>query len=117
MSSKNLYTILMFSVQSPNLFLGNERIAGEHHAVKRLSEHVNGAYLMVIIGGAVVYAPVGIHAAGVKRYLICSVFKYIAPRCWVNGVENMEKLADALAFRISLETELSFTKATRVKRD
>lgn len=100
MSSKNLYTILMFSVQSPNLFLGNKRIAGEHHAVKRLSEHVNGAYLMVIIGGAVVYAPVAFmrRCKALSHMLRFQVYRSPAA---VNGVENMEKLADALAFRIS----------------
>lgn len=63
--------------------------------------HINGVYLMIVIGGVVINPLVGIAAACVKRYLKFAAAYVAAAPLLVYGTQYMEELAYAFLLGIS----------------
>ena len=60
------------------------RVSCQFGGVEILFVHINGGYLMTVIGGVIVNALVGVAAACVYRYLILALGNFAAASLLVN---------------------------------
>ena len=95
----------MFSVSISVLikypFLFQQRIARKLASVQILTVHIDRAYLVIVIGGVIVYPAAGVAARGIYGYLILAVRDLAAAALLIDGAENVEKLADALLLGVA----------------
>ena len=81
-----------------DLFGGDEGIAGEVGAVKVNAVEVNGGDLVIVVAGVVVDAGAKVAAGGIDGDFVFGMVggaEAAGAAGLVNGVENVEELADA----------------------
>ena len=66
------------SILEVDMLSGNYRVAYKQGGVKLLPVHINGAYLVIVVGGVVIHARVGVAAGGVERQLAGAVLQHAA---------------------------------------
>ena len=84
-----------------DLFGGDEGIAGEVGAVKVNAMEVNGGDLVVVVAGVVVNAGAEVAAGGIDGDFVFGIVggaEAAGAAGLINGVENVEELADAAEF-------------------
>ena len=91
------------SVLHPDLFFFDKRIPDQRPAVQILLMHVNRRDLMIVISRIIVNAPVRIAAGRIERDLIFAVVQFAAASLLIHRIQDVEKLADALALSASGE--------------
>lgn len=74
------------------------RIAYKLSAVDVLAVELYGGYLMIVVGGVIIYSLVGVVAGGVNGYLVSALYLAAAPLL-IYRAQDMEELADA--FRLT----------------
>ena len=68
-------------------------------SVKVLPVHVHSGYLMIFVGGVIIYALSCAAAGGVKGDLIFALVHHAAASLLIHRVQNVEKLTYAFIFR------------------
>ena len=84
-----------------DLFSSDEGIAGEVGAVKVNAMEVNGGDLVVVVAGVVVNTGAEVAAGGIDGDFVFGIVggaEAAGAAGLVNGVENVEELADAAEF-------------------
>ena len=65
-------------------------------AVDVLAVELHGGYLMIVVGGVIIYSLVGVVAGGVNGYLISAPY-LAAASLLIYRAQDMEELADAFS--------------------
>lgn len=92
--------LLLFLVLPADLLALHKRISREFCPVQILRMHVHACDLVIFVGGVVVDSLVCIATGSINRDLVLFAAYIAATSLLLYGVQDMEELAHARAFRI-----------------